>query len=90
MWIKKTKLRAEYSKFKDRFSKYIERSAQFKPHLDLDSTLNRVILNKVKRGCSFFISACHITEEKISTGTNRNCIGKIFSRKLMKMLNGFR
>ena len=54
MWIKKLKVRAEYNKFKDKFSKYIEKSAQFKPHLDSDSTLNKVILNKVKKGCSFY------------------------------------
>ena len=55
MWIKKPKLRAEYSKYKDKLGKYVERSAQFKPHLDLDNTLNSVILNKVKKGCSFFL-----------------------------------
>ena len=54
MWIKKPKLRVEYIKYKNNFNKYIERSAHFKPCLDLDSTLNKVILNKVKRGCSFF------------------------------------
>ena len=55
MWIKKPKLRVEYIKFKDSFSKYVERSAHFKPHLDSDRTLNNVILNKVKKGCSFFL-----------------------------------
>ena len=54
MWIKKPKFCAEYSKFKDKFSKCIERTAQFKPHLDLDSTLNKVIPNKVKKGCRFY------------------------------------
>ena len=54
IWIKKPKLRVEYIKYKNNFNKYIERSAHFKPCLDLDSTLNKVILNKVKRGCSFF------------------------------------
>ena len=54
MWIKKLKMRAEYNQLKNKLSKYIDRTAQFKPHLDLDSTLNRVILNKVKKGCSFY------------------------------------
>merc|ERR1712082_206137 len=54
MWIKKPKLCAEYIKYKNNLNKYIERSAHFKPCLDNDSTLNIVILNKVKKGCSFF------------------------------------
>ncbi|MCP3680183.1 MAG: hypothetical protein GY782_08030, partial [Gammaproteobacteria bacterium] len=54
MWIKKPKLRADYIKYKNNFKNYVERSAQFKPCLDNDITLNRVILNKVKKGCSFF------------------------------------
>ena len=54
MWIKKPKLRANYIKYKNNFNKYIERSAHFKPCLDTDSKLNKVILNKVKKGCSFF------------------------------------
>ena len=52
MWIKKPKLCVEYIKYKNN---YIERSAHFKPCLDLDSTLNKVILNKVKKRCSFFL-----------------------------------
>ena len=54
MWIKKPKLCVEYIRYKSNFNKFIERSAHFKPCLYYDSTLNRVILNKVKKGCSFF------------------------------------
>ena len=45
-------MRAEYIGYKNNFKNYIERSAQFKPILDCDVTLNRVILKQVK--CSFF------------------------------------
>ena len=90
MWIKKPKLRVEYIKYKNNFNKYIERSANFKPCLDLDSTLNKVLLNKVEKGCIFFINVCHTTTEETSIGINRNHIGKIFSKNHTKMLNGSR
>ena len=65
MWIKKPKLRAEYNKYKNMVCKYVERSAHFKPHLDLDVTLNEVILNKVKKGCSFFFTnVYHIKKQR--------------------------
>ena len=35
-------------------TKYVERSALFYPITDSEKTLNQVILNKVKKGCSFF------------------------------------
>ena len=54
MWLKKPKIRADYIGYKNNFKNYIERTAQFNPIIDIDTTLNRVILNKVKKGYSFF------------------------------------
>ncbi|MCP3680889.1 MAG: hypothetical protein GY782_11805, partial [Gammaproteobacteria bacterium] len=54
MWLKKPKICADYNEFKNNFTKYVDRSAIYKPILDTDTTLNKVILNKVKKGCSFY------------------------------------
>merc|ERR1712082_314619 len=64
MWIKKPKLHAEYIKYNNCFSKYVGRSAHFKPNLDKETTLNRAILNKVKKGCSFFYKCLSFNKRK--------------------------
>ena len=54
IWIKKTKICIKYISYTNNLKHYLERSAHFKPLLDHDITLNKVIINKVKKGCSFF------------------------------------
>ena len=51
---KKNKIRAKYVSYKSNFNNYIKRYSHFKPLLDKDITLNKVILNKVMKGYSFF------------------------------------
>merc|ERR1712082_319969 len=81
MWIKKPKLRADYIKYKNNFKKYVERSAQFKPCLDNDITLNRVILNKVKKGCSFFYKCLSYHKRKdINWNKQRSYWENIFDK----------
>ena len=64
MWIKKPKIHTEYIGYKNNLKKYIERSAQFKPVLDCDITLNEVILNKVNKWCSFILQMPNLPREK--------------------------
>ena len=54
MWIKKQKFVLSILALKITSKNYIEISAHLKPILDHDITLNRFILNKVKKGCRFF------------------------------------
>ena len=70
MWIKKPKIRMEYKDYKNIFGKYIERSALFKPIMDTEITLNQVILNKVKKGCSFFYK-CLTYKKRLSFNWNK-------------------
>ena len=44
----------EYKDYENSLCKYIEKSALFNPILDTEITINQVIINNVKKGCSFY------------------------------------
>ena len=81
MWIKQRKIRIEFKDYKKCFSKYVERSAIFNPITE--KTLNQVILNKVKEGCSFFYK-CLTYHKRMSFNWNKqkeyweNILGKSY------------
>ena len=62
---KKIKLRREYKDYVQNTNKYIERSALFNPIIDIERTLNQIILTKVKKGCSFFYK-CLTYQKRLS------------------------
>ena len=87
-WIKKPKIRIEFKDYKKYISKYVERSALFNPITDSEKTLNQVILNKVKKGCSFFYK-CLTYNKRMSFNWNKQKeYWEKNSENLTKMLNG--
>ena len=63
MWIKKPKLRIQYKDYVQHTSKYIERSALFNPIIDIERTLNQIILNKVKKRLQLLLQMLDLSEK---------------------------
>ena len=66
----KTPIRGSASMLAREVYKYIKRSAQLNSIPTNDTTLNKIILNKVKRGCSFYYK-CLTLKQRQSFNWNK-------------------